>query len=176
MSQQAVTRKLFNILKMRAYIGLGSNLDDPVLQVREGLRALRRLPQTHVVAESALYRSSPLGPADQPDYVNAVAALDTELGPRVLLRSLQAVEVGHGRVRGAVRWGPRILDLDILLYGDWRLTEPSLTVPHPQMTKRAFVLVPLRQIAPEIMIPGAGRVDDLLAQLPAQVVTMVGQA
>ncbi len=171
-----LTQELFTFLKMRAYIGLGSNLDDPVLQVRKGLRALGQLPQTRVLAESALYRSSPLGAADQPDYVNAVAALDTELSPQALLRNLQAVEVEHGRVRGAVRWAPRTLDLDILLYGDSRLTEPLLTVPHPQITKRAFVLVPLRQIAPEIMIPGAGRVDDLLAQLPAQVVTIVGQA
>ncbi len=158
---------------MRAYIGLGSNLDDPVSQVRDGLRALGQLPQTRVVAESALYRSWPLGPADQPDYVNAVAALDTELGPQTLLRTLQAVEVAHGRVRGAVRWGPRTLDLDLLLYGHLQLTERSLTVPHPQMAHRAFVLVPLREIAPEIVIPGAGGIDDLLARLPAQAVSMV---
>ena len=161
---------------MRAYIGLGSNLDDPVSQVRDGLRALGQLPQTRVVAESALYRSWPLGPAEQPDYVNAVAALDTELGPQTLLRTLQAVEVAHGRVRGAVRWGPRTLDLDLLLYGHLQLTEPSLTVPHPQMANRAFVLVPLREIAPEIVIPGAGGIDDLMARLPAQVISMVAQA
>ena len=161
---------------MRAYIGLGSNLDDPISQVREGLRALGQLPQTHVVAKSALYRSSPLGPADQPDYVNAVAALDTGLGPQTLLRSLQAVEVDHGRIRSGARWGPRTLDLDILLYGDLRLTEPSLTIPHPQMANRAFVLFPLREIAPEIVIPGAGGIDDLLGRLPTQAVRKVEQA
>ena len=160
---------------MLAYIGLGSNLDDPVSKVREGLKALGRFPRTRVVAESALYRSAPLGPADQPDYVNAVAAIETELGPQALLRTLQAVEVDHGRVRGAVRWGPRTLDLDILLYGDLLLTEPSLTVPHPQMTNRAFVLVPLREIAPEIVIPGAGGIDDLMARLPVQAVSLVEQ-
>lgn len=153
---------------MRTYIGLGGNLDNPVSQVREGFRALAQLSRSRLVTQSALYRSSPVGPADQPDYVNAVACLDTELAPQALLHTLQTVEAGHGRVRGPVRWGPRTLDLDILLYGDLRLAEPLLTIPHPQIAHRAFVLIPLREVAPGIMVPGAGRIDDLIARLPPQ--------
>ena len=123
------------------------------------------------MAQSALYHSAPVGPVDQPDYVNAVACLDTELVPHALLRALQNVEVGHGRTRGAVRWGPRTLDLDILLYGDLRLADPLLTIPHPRMAERAFVLVPLREVAPGIRVPGAGPIDDLIARLAPQQVS-----
>ncbi len=159
---------------MRAYIGIGSNLGDPMSQVRGGLRALAQLSRSRLVAQSALYRSAPIGLADQPDYVNAVACLDTKLLPDALLSALQTVEVGHGRIRGPVRWGPRTLDLDILLYGDLCLAEPLLTIPHPRMAQRAFVLVPLREVAPGIMVPGAGRIDDLIARLPPQQVSRLG--
>ncbi len=123
------------------------------------------------MAQSALYRSAPIGPPEQPEYINAVACLDTELLPRELLRALQTVEVGLGRVRGAVRWGPRTLDLDILMYGDLQLAEPQLTIPHPRMAQRAFVLIPLREVAPGITVPGAGSIDDLIAGLPPQQVS-----
>ena len=156
---------------MRAYIGLGGNLGDPVSRVRGGLTAMAQLSGSRLVAQSALYRSAPIGPPEQPEYINAVACLDTELLPRALLRALQSVEVGLGRVRGAVRWGPRTLDLDILMYGDLQLAEPQLTIPHPRMAQRAFVLIPLREVAPGIMVPGAGRIDHLIAGLPPQQVS-----
>ncbi len=151
---------------MRAYIGLGGNLNDPMSQIREGFTALSGLSGSRLLARSALYRSAPVGPAHQPDYVNAVACIDTELAPHGLLRTLQAVEAKQGRVRSPVRWGPRTLDLDILLYGDLRLDEPMLTIPHPRMVERAFVLIPLQEVAPGIVVPGFGRIDELIARLP----------
>ncbi len=137
----------------RAYIGLGSNLADPRGQLLAALEALGRLPMTRVTAASSLYASDPLGPADQPRYVNAVAALDTGLAPLALLDALQAIESEQGRVRKAERWGPRTLDLDILLYGDHVLDEPRLRVPHYHMHARAFVLYPLAEIAADLAMP-----------------------
>ena len=152
------------------YIGLGGNLGDPVAQIREGLGGLKQLSRSRVVRRSSLYRSAPIGPQNQPDFVNAVACLDTELAPQDLLAALQAMETRQGRVRRALRWGPRTLDLDILLYGDLRMAEPLLTIPHPRMAERAFVLLPLREIATGIVVPGAGKVDDLIDRLPPQAV------
>ncbi|MGA7800730.1 MAG: 2-amino-4-hydroxy-6-hydroxymethyldihydropteridine diphosphokinase [Gammaproteobacteria bacterium] len=149
----------------RAYIGLGSNLEDPVAQVRRALRELDELPDTDLTSTSVLYSSAPMGPPDQPDYVNAVAALDTGLAPRDLLAHLQAIESAHGRVRTR-HWGARTLDLDLLLYGQLRLREDRLVVPHPGMHERAFVLYPLAEIAPGLRIPGGGLVDDLLRACP----------
>jgi len=136
-----------------AWIGLGSNLDGPREHVARALEELESLPLTRRVAASRLYASRPVGPADQPDYVNAVAHLVTRLSPLALLDQLQALEQRHGRVRGR-RWGPRTLDLDLLLYDDRRLTLPRLTLPHPEMARRAFVLVPLAELAPSLALDG----------------------
>lgn len=148
-----------------AYIGLGSNLDDPPAQLRRALAELDVLPHSRLVAHSRLYHSAPLGPPGQPDYVNAVAVLATELPPRALLTALQQLEDRHGRIRGA-HWGPRTLDLDILLYGEQRIDLPGLRVPHPELAKRAFVLFPLQEVAPDLQVPGLGTVRELAARLP----------
>lgn len=136
-----------------AYIGIGSNLADPVQQVRQAVAALARLPQTTPGAVSSLYRTPPMGPPDQPDYVNAVAALTTTLHPRALLDALQDIERAQHRVRGR-RWGPRTVDLDLLVYGELSIDDPKLRVPHPGLAERAFVVVPLLEIAPALVIPG----------------------
>lgn len=139
-------------MPVTAYIGLGANLDEPVRQVRAALDALRASPGLELLAASSLYRNPPMGPQDQPDYVNAVAALATELAPEALLDVLQALELRQGRTRG-LRWGARTLDLDLLLYGRTTLNTPRLTVPHVGVKERAFVLVPLAEIAPELVFP-----------------------
>jgi 2-amino-4-hydroxy-6-hydroxymethyldihydropteridine diphosphokinase len=150
----------------RAYIGLGSNLATPLEQLRSALAALAALPQTSLRAQSSFYASDPLGPADQPRYVNAVAALDTALKPLQLLDALQAIELEQGRTRKAERWGPRTLDLDILLFGDLQLNEPRLKVPHYHMHARAFVLYPLAEIAPDLRLPDDRPLRELLAACP----------
>lgn len=146
-----------------AYIGLGSNLADPQARLRCAFTELAQLPQSQLLAQSSLYRSTPMGPQDQPDYINAVAALETALSPLALLAGLQAVETAHQRVRGE-RWGPRTLDLDLLLYADQTIDLPTLTVPHPGLYERNFVLYPLAEIAPGLVIPGVGVLDELLAR------------
>ena len=153
---------------IQAYIGLGSNLNDPVQQVQAALAALSDIPETRCVRHSSLYRSAPLGQADQPDYINAVAMLDTHLSARQLLTELQAMERIHGRVRGAERWGPRTLDLDMLLYGDMQLESEELTVPHPRLAERSFVLYPLCEIAPDLEIHALGGVQQLMAACRAR--------
>ena len=155
------------MIRQRAYVGVGSNLDGPVDRVRQALDALARLPGTALRAASALYRNPPMGPTDQPYYVNAVAELDTELDARSLLAGMQAIEAGHGRLRKR-RWGPRTLDLDLLLLGDRRSDTPDLKLPHPGVADRAFVLVPLAEIAPDLEIPGFGAVAALCKGLPEQ--------
>lgn len=147
-----------------AFIGLGSNLDDPRQQVARALAELAGLPETTLAAQSGLYRSAPMGPPDQPAYINAVARLETRLAPEALLDALQAIEVRHARVRSGERWGPRTLDLDILLYGDARIDSPRLQVPHPGLAERNFVLQPLAEIAPDLDVPGAGPLRELLAR------------
>ncbi|MGD8560566.1 MAG: 2-amino-4-hydroxy-6-hydroxymethyldihydropteridine diphosphokinase [Gammaproteobacteria bacterium] len=139
-----------------AYIGLGSNLDDPEQQLRTACRELDAVAGVQLLTASSLYRSSPLGPADQPDFVNAVAKIATSLTAPLLLAALQKIENDHGRQRGAIRWGPRTLDLDILLYGDEVINTEQLTIPHPGLYERPFVLYPLQEIAPELVIPGGG--------------------
>ncbi|MBD3898435.1 2-amino-4-hydroxy-6-hydroxymethyldihydropteridine diphosphokinase [Halomonas sp. ML-15] len=146
----------------RAYIGLGSNLDDPLAQVQGALAALARLPLTRCVAASPCYASRPVGPQDQPDFINAVAALDTRLSPLALLDQLQAVEQRHRR-RRLRHWGPRTLDLDLLLYDDTCLATSRLTLPHPHMASRGFVLLPLANIAPTLRLPDGRRIADLAA-------------
>ena len=147
---------------VRAYVGLGSNLNDPRAQLRSALAALDAIPATCCVAYSSLYRSKPLGTVPQPDYLNAVAAVDTRLTPAELLRELHLIEELHGRVREAERWVPRTLDLDLLLYGDAQVQGEVLTVPHPGLPERNFVLYPLHEIAPQLHIPGAGSLQTLL--------------
>ena len=152
----------------RAYIGIGSNLDDPVAQVRRAFQALIDLPACQYAAQSPLYRTAPVGgPPGQPDYINAVAALDTALTPDELLIALQAIETAQGRIR-TVQWGPRTLDLDLLLYDQITRADPWLTLPHPRLHQRAFVLYPLHDIAPNLSIPGRGSLRDWLAQCPPQ--------
>ncbi len=153
-----------------AYIALGANLEDPVVQVRAGLAALATLPDTQLLMQSSLYRTAPVGYADQPDFINAVAAVDTALSPRELLDALLAIELNHGRVRQFAN-APRTLDLDVLLYDDVEVNESGLTIPHPRMHERAFVLAPLAEIAPLCEIPGHGRVSELLRGLDPQGVT-----
>ena len=151
---------------VRAYIGIGSNLNDPVAQVQRAFRALAELPASRLMACSSLYRSAPVGgPPDQPDYVNAVAALDTALNPEELLAALQVLEIQQGRVR-TVRWGPRTLDLDVLLYGSTIRNDSWLTLPHPRLQERAFVLYPLYDIAPDLTISGLGSLSELLGNCP----------
>jgi 2-amino-4-hydroxy-6-hydroxymethyldihydropteridine diphosphokinase len=142
-------------------VGLGSNLDGPANQVETAFGLLEAIDRTTVVAKSSLYRSTPLGGIEQPDFVNAAALLRTELAPRALLEELQAIERARGRERGELQWGPRVLDLDLLVYDGVALDEPGLTVPHPGIAARNFVLLPLREIAPDFRIPGLGRVRDL---------------
>jgi 2-amino-4-hydroxy-6-hydroxymethyldihydropteridine diphosphokinase len=150
-----------------AYIGIGSNLDDPEQQVRAAIDALRRLPRSTFVGASRLYRSAPWGNAEQPAFVNAAAAISTELAPRELLDALLAIERAHGRVRDGERWGPRVIDLDILVYGDARIDEPGLHVPHRHLAERAFVLLPLADLDPDLEIPGQGRVRALAERVDA---------
>lgn len=150
-----------------AYIGLGSNLGAPKEQVLAALQALHDAPGCTLIARSPLYATTPVGPIPQPDYINAAAALTTRLPPLALLAALQEIERAQGRQRDGTRWGPRTLDLDILVYGTQRLKAPGLELPHPEMHQRAFVLVPLAQIAPAwLEIPGQGRLADLLAACP----------
>ena len=148
-----------------AYIGLGANLEGPAQQLRRAFDELAVLPDTHLTERSPLYKSPPLGPPDQPDYVNAVAALETHLAPHVLLAELRRIESAHGRRRDGTRWGPRSLDLDLLLYGDLVLETPELTLPHPGLPERAFVLYPLHDIAPDLVVPGKGALRELRAGL-----------
>jgi 2-amino-4-hydroxy-6-hydroxymethyldihydropteridine diphosphokinase len=138
-----------------AYVGIGSNLEDPVRQVREAFDELDRLPHTRVVKKSSLYRSAPVGHAAQPDFINAVAQLETGLSAERLLAELQEVEQRHGRKRSFAN-APRTLDLDVLLYGNTRLDLPQLKIPHPRMHERAFVLRPLLEIAPQLGFPLEG--------------------
>jgi len=150
----------------RVYIGLGSNLAEPRQQLEAALKALSQIPATQVAVVSPLYASDPLGPPDQPRYVNAVAALDTDLEPLALLDALQTIELEQGRVRKDERWGPRTLDLDILLFGDRLIDEPRLTVPHYHMHARAFVLYPLAELAPQLRFPDGRTLPELLAACP----------
>ncbi|MFZ7307622.1 2-amino-4-hydroxy-6-hydroxymethyldihydropteridine diphosphokinase [Avibacterium avium] len=147
----------------QVYIALGSNLSTPVQQLENALHALQQLPYSQLVAVSHFYQSKPLGPQDQPDYVNAVACLTTTLAPLDLLDQLQRIEQEQGRVR-LRRWGERTLDLDILLYGDEIIQSERLTVPHYDMQHREFVIVPLYEIAPNLILPDGKNVADLVQQ------------
>ena len=147
-----------------AFVALGSNLGDPAQQIRSALRALAALPGTRLVRQSSFYRNPPEGGADQPEYINAVAQIETGAAPRELLDRLLEIERAHGRVRDHPN-ASRTLDLDIALYGERVVREAGLTIPHPRMLERAFVLVPLAEIAPDAIVPGQGRAADLAAKL-----------
>ena len=148
-----------------AYIGLGSNLANPVEQVKQAFGALNALEHCQLVAQSSLYRSAPMGPQDQNDYINAVAELAPDLAPLALLSALQSIENHHGRVRKGERWGPRTLDLDLLLYGDKSVDLPQLKVPHYGMKQRNFVLLPLQEIAPDLVLPGGESLSACVAAI-----------
>lgn len=154
----------------RAYVALGANLGDPVATVRAALAALTRLEGARLVTASSLYRTAPVGLRDQPDFINAVAAMDvdaTVLPAPTFLARLFAIEAAFGRVR-SVKNAPRTLDLDLLLYGDTRRDDPALTLPHPRLAERAFVLAPLAEIAPALEIAGLGPVARLLGGVAGQ--------
>jgi 2-amino-4-hydroxy-6-hydroxymethyldihydropteridine diphosphokinase len=141
-----------------AYVALGSNLSDPRRQVENAFQALAAMPDARLIARSSLWRSAPLGPSDQPEFVNAVAGLVTTLAPRDFLASLQAIERRLGKTEPAVRWGPRVIDLDLVAFADVRAEEDGLTLPHPGLHQRNFVLYPLSEIAAELFVPGLARV------------------
>jgi 2-amino-4-hydroxy-6-hydroxymethyldihydropteridine diphosphokinase len=156
-----------------AYVGVGSNLEDPRAQVQAATARLAQLPRTHLVLASRLYRSRPLGPVAQPDFVNAVAGLLTQLEPGALMRELNSIESAMGRPARHEHWGPRIIDLDLLAQGRERRKEPELTLPHPGIVERNFVLYPLAEIAPDLVLPGLGRVADLAAAVTAEGITLL---
>lgn len=162
-------------MKITATIGLGANLNDPAAQVDYALAELDRLPGTRLLARSSLYASAPVGYVDQPDFINAVAQVTTELAPRALLAALLDLEHRHGRERN-FRNAPRTLDLDLLLYGNAHFHEDGLTLPHPRMHTRGFVLLPLLEIDPDAVIPGHGRAADWLAGCADQSVVVVASA
>jgi len=151
----------------RAYIGLGGNLDDPATRIQRAFVALNTLRHTQLVLKSSLYRTAPVGYLDQPDFINAVAAVDTSLEPIALLDALLHLELDEGRAR-SFKNAPRTLDLDVLMYGDLQLIHDRLIVPHPRMGGRAFVLFPLQEIAPDLLIPGMGYVKQLAAECQDQ--------
>ncbi len=146
-----------------AFVALGANLGDPKAQIGRAVAALRQLPNSRFIACSPLYGSIPMGPSDQPDYVNGVAWLETDLTAHGLLDETQRIELEQGRVRKAERWGPRTLDLDLLLFGNQQLEDPRLTIPHYGMKERAFVLVPLFDLAPDLQLPCGSWLRDLVA-------------
>jgi len=147
---------------MRAFVGLGSNLNNPIEQVKQAMCALDNIAQINRINTSYLYSSAPMGPQDQPDYINAVVELETELSSHALLDTLQAIETQQGRTRHR-HWGERTLDLDLLLYNDEQISSDRLQVPHPGMGERNFVLYPLFEIAPELEIPDLGLIKDLIS-------------
>jgi 2-amino-4-hydroxy-6-hydroxymethyldihydropteridine diphosphokinase len=151
---------------VEAYVGLGSNLNDPMGQIEAAIGEIGKLNGVEAMAVSPLYASQPVGPQDQPDYVNAVMRIKTRLEALDLLKQLQQIENRHGRVR-LERWGARTLDLDILLYDDRQMDLADLVVPHPELPNRAFVLYPLADVAPaDMVVPGKGHLADLLAACP----------
>jgi 2-amino-4-hydroxy-6-hydroxymethyldihydropteridine diphosphokinase len=158
-----------------AYVGIGSNLGDSRARVEAAFDALGAIPDTRLVARSRLYRTRPFGPVQQDDFINAAAGLLTLMPARELLAALRGIETSQGRIR-AERWGPRTLDLDLLVYGDQRIDEPQLTVPHPGIAERGFVLVPLNDIAPTLLVPGVGRVEELLRGLPDDGIAVMAAA
>jgi len=149
---------------IESYIALGSNLERPEQQLKKAIIALQSLPESCLLKVSSLYGSSPMGPQDQPDYINAVVKIETALEPLALLDQLQALEAAFGRVKGE-RWGARVLDLDLLLYGDQVIDYPRLQVPHIGISERAFVLLPLSELVDELLIPKQGLLSELVKRV-----------
>ena len=156
-----------------AYIGIGSNLSEPRVQVERALEELGRLPRSCCLVRSRLYASRPFGPVAQPDYVNAAAGLLTQLSAPQLLAALRALEAAFGRPAQRERWGPRVLDLDLLAFARERRAEPELTVPHPGIVERNFVLYPLSDIAPDLELPGLGRLTELKGRITSAGLTLL---
>ena len=154
-----------------AFVGIGSNLNNPQAQVRSAIKAIANSEDLFLERTSSLYSSPPMGPPDQPNYVNAVVRVKTSLGSMALLESLQGIEREHGRVRGGMRWGPRILDLDILLFGTQSTTTEKLQIPHPGMAERPFVVIPLAEIAPDLFLPNGVCVNDLATEMQDQILS-----
>lgn len=152
-------------MKTDAFIGLGSNLKEPAAQLARAVAELAALPKTTLVAQSPFYTSSPVGPQDQPDFVNGAAWISTELGPHALLDQLQAIEQAHGRER-LQHWGPRTLDLDLLIFGNHKLDDERLTVPHRELHNRDFALQPLLDLKPDLTLPDGAEIATLRAQCP----------
>lgn len=152
---------------VRCYIAIGSNLDSPLEQVQQGVTALKQLPHSQLRCVSPWYQNKAVGPGEQPDYINGVVSLDTELSPTALLHALQHIENNQHRVR-AERWGPRTLDLDILLYGEQTVDNPQLSIPHPRMKERNFVIVPLFDIAPQLQLPDGTLLSTLISCLATE--------
>lgn len=150
---------------VRVYIGIGSNLGEPRAQVEKALQSLQLLSVNGEFTASPLYQTTPTGPQDQPDFINAVAGFLTLLSAQDLLQALKAIENSQGRQRDGVRWGPRTLDLDLLLYGNESIDMDELTVPHPRIRERAFVMVPLFDVAPDISIPGQNDLQVLMKKV-----------
>ncbi|MDC9593304.1 2-amino-4-hydroxy-6-hydroxymethyldihydropteridine diphosphokinase [Xenorhabdus sp. IM139775] len=150
----------------QVYIAIGSNLADPLQQVNNALAALKQLPDTTFVVQSSFYRTKPMGPQDQPDFLNLAVELDTQLSPEILLDHTQAIELEQGRVRKDERWGPRTLDLDIMLFGDHIINTERLTVPHYGLKQREFMLYPLAEIAPDLVFPDGETLVEQLKQVP----------
>lgn len=157
-----------------AYVALGSNLEHPQSQVLRAFDALASLPATRLVLRSSCYRSRPFGPVEQPDFVNAAAALLTQLDAHALLRELKALETRLGRSVPVVRWGPRLIDLDLLVHGRTQASDATITVPHPGIAERDFVLVPLAEICPDLDVPGVGRVGALLQAVGPSTLERIG--
>ena len=157
-----------------AYVGLGSNLNGPARQLASAFDLLAEIPETRLLRRSSLYRSAPFGGIEQPDFINAAAALLTRLPAGDLLRELQRIEQQRGRERGEVRWGPRVLDLDLLVYSDQRINDPELIVPHPGIAERNFVLLPLQEVAPGLSVPGLGLVKHIRANLEEPEISCIG--
>jgi len=151
-----------------AYIAIGSNLASPLEQVNAAVQALGEIPQSRIVAVSSFYRTPPLGPQDQPDYLNAAVVLDTDLDAETLLDNTQRIELQQGRVRKAERWGPRTLDLDLMLFGNEIINTERLTVPHYDMKNRGFMLWPLFEVAPDLTFPDGTPLRDILDKLHAE--------
>ena len=160
-------------MTVQVYIGLGSNLDNPEQQIASALQNLSEIKDSRLISDSGLFKSPPMGPQDQPDYLNAAALIETELNAELLLDQLQAIENQHGRVRTR-HWGERTLDLDILLYGDEVVNTERLTVPHAGLAEREFVLYPLQKINPELNVPGKGNIMDLIEACPVSGIEYLG--
>ncbi|PHM61711.1 2-amino-4-hydroxy-6-hydroxymethyldihydropteridine diphosphokinase [Xenorhabdus ishibashii] len=154
------------------YIAIGSNLADPLQQVKNALAALSKIPDTTFVVRSSFYRTKPMGPQDQPDYLNLAVALETQLPPEALLDHTQAIELEQGRVRKGERWGPRTLDLDIMLFGHHVINTERLTVPHYGLKQREFMLYPLAEIAPDLVFPDGETLAEQLKKVPENGLTL----